>query len=287
MADASPHVIDVSEADFDAEVIERSHQTPVLVDFWAPWCGPCRSLGPVLEQLATEFGGKFVLAKANTEAHPALGSRYQVRSIPAVKLFHQGNVIADFVGALPGSAVRRFLDTNLPSEADQLVREAKQLADQGDRRKARERLREAIEVDPKHAGVHLLLAFWAMLDGDNEIVEHHIQAIPPTSNEYDATRHILAALQFHDVCRAGGGEASCRAKLEADQSDVDARYTLGCCLVLQESYEDALATFLEVVQRKRKYRDEAAQKAMRTVFGLIGRRTPLADRYIRQLQIYG
>src|SRR5690606_34699805 len=214
MAETSPYVVDVGGAELDAAVLERSHETPVLVDFWAPWCGPCRALGPVLEQLANEFGGTFVLAKVDTEAHPELGSRFQVRSIPAVKLFHRGQPIAEFVGALPGSAVRRFLETHLPSEADALLRDAEERLAQGDRTGAREVLREALEADPQHAGAHLRLARLAWAAGEAEIVRHHVAQIGAARDEYETAQHLLDALRFLEGCADAGGEAACRAKLE-------------------------------------------------------------------------
>src|SRR5215218_2804378 len=113
-------VIDVDKTNFEALVIEGSKQVPVLVDFWAPWCAPCRALGPILEKLAAEYDGRFVLAKINSDENPALAARYGVRGIPNVKAFVAGEVIDEFSGALPESAVRQFIDNIIPSPADEL-----------------------------------------------------------------------------------------------------------------------------------------------------------------------
>lgn len=139
--------MDVSETNFQAAVIERSHELPVVVDFWAEWCGPCRALGPMIERAVAERAGKVELAKVDVDANPRLAQTYRIQSIPAVKAFRDGEVAAEFIGAQPPPAVERFLDSLLPSEADQLVA----LGDE-------DSLRRALEVEPACADAAVALA---------------------------------------------------------------------------------------------------------------------------------
>jgi putative thioredoxin len=139
--------MDVTESNFEVAVIDRSHSLPVVVDFWAGWCAPCRQLGPVLEREASKRSGRLELVKLDVDANPALSQSYGVQGIPAVKAFHKGRVVAEFVGAQPAAAVERFLDSLLPSEAELL-------AQKGDE----ESLRAALELEPGHADAAIQLA---------------------------------------------------------------------------------------------------------------------------------
>jgi putative thioredoxin len=283
---ANDVVIDVTTASFDAEVVERSHGVPVLVDFWAEWCGPCRMLSPVLEQVAVELGGRFVLAKVDTDANPDLRMRFSVSSIPACKMFVDGRVVGEFVGAISGTQVRRFVESHMPSPADKLVSRARSSLADGKRDEARAALDEALLADARHPDAHLELAKLALRDRDGATVVTHIDAIDPGTDAWIASDAVRDAIAFIEGCDEVGGEAQARARLERDENDLDARYGLGCCLALDERWEDALQTLLEIVQRDRKHRDSAARKAMVTIFDLLGRRHELSDRYVRQLQIW-
>jgi putative thioredoxin len=278
-------VKDVSDASFDVEVLERSYEVPVLVDFWAEWCGPCRMLGPVLEQIA-DGDPRFELAKVDTDAAPVAASRYEIRSIPAVKLFVKGKVVAEFVGALPGGSIRRFLEAHLPSEADEKVDEGRAALAAGDVEGARAALVAALELAPHHPEAHFGLARIAFDEGDAAAVEQHVDAIDLAAPARERAEFLRRALVLRAGAEAIGGRAAAEARVAADPKDLDAWYGLGCCLALEHRWQESLDAFLESIMRKPKHRGAAAHLAVLVIFGLLGHDHELTDPYQRKLQIY-
>ncbi|MEW5978156.1 MAG: thioredoxin [Acidobacteriota bacterium] len=283
MADPSSFVVEVSEQNIQTEVLEKSKQVPVLVDFWAPWCGPCRSLGPTLEKLAQEYEGGFVLAKLNTEQHPRLAMEFGIQSIPHVMLFKDGRVADQFIGAYPESAIRKFLEPHCPTEADKLYAVAEHTFQAGKHLEAEKLLGQILELDSNHSASHLLLAKHLLSQGKVAEALQHVDAIPVLAREFEAAQHLKEAANFFKECEALGGEESCRKRLEQNRDDLDARFGLASCLAAHARYAEALEEFLAIVARDKSYRDEGARKAMLTIFSVIGERSQLSDEYRTRL----
>ncbi len=275
------HAIDVNADSFQREVIEASGQAPVLVDFWAPWCGPCRALTPVLEKLAEQYQGKFRLAKINSDENPELSRQFGVRSIPSVKAFVDGNLVDEFLGARPESAVREFIDGLLPTPADLLRKEATELAAQGERDRALAVLAEAAELDPMNDALHADTA--EILLGMGRIAEAKAAAarMGPLANQDRRIGALLAQLQFADG--AGADSAALEARIANNPDDLEARLALAKALVTQQRHEPAMDQLLEIIRRDRKWNGEAGRKTMLAVFDVLGGQGELVSKYRRQL----
>ena len=280
MTTARP-ILDVGDRDFEREVIERSRQVPVVVDCWAPWCAPCRALGPVLERLALEHAGAFVLAKVNVDEAPAVAQALRVQSIPAVKAFRDGAIVGEFVGAQPESALREFLARVLPSEADRLARHGEERSAAGDAAGAEADFTAALAEDARHPRALLGLARLYAASGQEPRALTLLDRVPPSGPVARDAERLAAELRTR--VDATGDETTLRARVAANLADLDARLQLGRVLAARRKYDDALAELLEVVRRDPRFADEAARKAMLDVFEVLGPRHELTDRYRREL----
>ncbi|WP_374240031.1 tetratricopeptide repeat protein [Zoogloea sp.] len=249
-----PYAYDVTEADFDTAVLARSREVPVLVDFWAPWCGPCRVLKPLLEKLAADYGGRFELAKLNSDEAPSVSARYAVRSIPAVKLFVDGQVVDEFTGALPEGQVRAFLDAHLPDEAEQLRRQAATLADPMVRA---DLLNQAAELSGGRPEIVLELVA-ALLDaGIVDYAAAGLESVEPRERG-EGWSKLKARL---DLAQGAGDadEGALEARIATDPKDFEARFALATLQARRGAWRDAFAQLLEVVLRDRAEARKAAR----------------------------
>ncbi|HEV8131189.1 MAG TPA: thioredoxin [Acidobacteriota bacterium] len=274
-------VQDVGTADFQQAVIEQSRKRPVVVDFWASWCGPCRMLGPILEKLAAEFQGDFLLAKVDTDANPELAQQFRIRSIPNVKVFKDGRMVDEMAGALPEAEVRDFLRRYCPSAADRKFEEGMALANRG--ANARAVFEEALQLDPSHGGALIELGKVLMSEGELESAARLWERVPYSSPFADQASKLKKLLQFREVCRKAGAAMASAEKAAADPEDLAARYAHGCCLAASGDYRGALQEFLHVVQRDKDFQDQAARKAMISVFAIAGERSELTEEYRKRL----
>jgi putative thioredoxin len=272
------HALDVGLADFQQHVLEESKHRPVLVDFWAPWCGPCKSLKPVLEKLAAEYGGKFLLAKVNSDDNQELAARYGVRGIPSVKAFVDGEPVDEFSGALPESEVRAFLDRLVPGPAEELRAQAAELRLAGDLSGALQTLADASKIDPAHVGVRLDAAE-IMLDLNE--ADETCRLLAGVADDADPrVPQLKARLQFMGA--AGEDEAALAARVAADENDLEARLKLSQLLVAAGQYEAGMDQLLEIVRRDRSFEDDIGRKTLLSVFDLLGG-GELVSRYRRKL----
>ena len=278
------HTVDVDKNNFDAVVIEGSQQAPVVVDFWAPWCGPCKSLGPILEKLAEEYGGRFTLAKINSDENPELSARYNVRGIPNVKAFIAGQVAHEFSGALPESGVRQFLDRIIPSPVDELRDEAAQVyAQTGDAQQALALLSRAEERDPQNEDVRIDRAVLLAESGQRDQAREVIATLKPLTQMHDRISALRAKLELAQGAADAPHEAALTQRIEVDENDLEARLQLAQVHVAQKNYRAALEQLLEIVQRNRGFRDDAGRKTMLQVFALLAGQGELVSEFRRKL----
>jgi putative thioredoxin len=275
--------LDVGADDFQEKVINASLRTPVLVDFWAEWCAPCRTLKPVLEKLAIEYGGRFILAKVNSDQNQELAARCDVRGIPSVKAFINGEMANEFTGALPETQVRAFIDSLLPSPAEPLRVAALEARTKGDTDVACSLLLDAEQLDPTSEAVKLDLAEVHIDLKNLSSAQAILDAHDHKAKDIARQRALQARLKL-ETAGIGADPEALKARIEASADDLDARLRLANTLAVTHDYRPALVHLLEIVRRDRRWQDEAARKSMLDLFTLLGS-DPRYDDLVREFRI--
>lgn len=263
-------IIDVSEATFQNDVIERSYQQTVVVDFWAPWCGPCRMLGPTLERLASDPANNFVLAKLNVDENPAISMQSGVQGIPAVKAFRNGAVVDEFVGAKPESQVRDFIKRVAPGEEDRLIEMVEGLLREHKWVEAEESLRQ-VSSSP---AATLNLAKALLGQGKGCEAKKLLNDIVEPAHYADAQRLVPLA---EYLCEYSDDETS------DDVDAIEAQYYHAATLIRRDNIEAALDGLLDVLRQDKQYRNGQAREVVVALFTLLGHDNPLIRRHRSEL----
>ena len=264
----SAHVFDATEATFETDVIQASLTTPVLVDFWAAWCGPCKQLAPILEKIVASYNGALKLAKVDTDAQQQLAAVFGIRSLPTVVLVKDGQMIDGFMGALPEGQVREFLSRHLPAPTEQPADEPKPAVVEKPEG-AIARLRREIAAAPDKPELKLDLALALMQGGDADAAQVELDALPANLVEDAKAKRLRNQLDFARVLKAAPDMATLRARIAQDANDHAARDLLGVRLLLDGNAAAGLDEFLHILRTARTWNDGAAKKRLIAAFSVL------------------
>jgi len=292
MAD-SPFIVQLDEQNFMQLVVEASDTTPVLVDFWADWCAPCKALMPILEKLAIEYNGAFILAKLDTEAHPGIAQQLGIQSLPTVKLFKDRQLLNEFMGALPESEVRAFLEANvgpaLPAEVaepeieeDSNVATAMALFDQGQTEQAKQLLQAAQAEEPENAEILLALGQVCISTADLDTAESCLKALPEAERDSAQANRLAGTLELARESDSSTSPQVLQAELDKDPSSSEARYKLAIAEALAGNVQTGMDHLLKLVQTDPGYNDGAPREKLLALFNVLGN-DPLVGQYRRKL----
>jgi putative thioredoxin len=267
-------VKDSDTQNFAADVIEASRECPVLVDFWAPWCGPCKTLGPLMEKLVKQAGGKVRMVKINVDENQQLAAQLRVQSIPAVFAFKDGRPVDGFVGALPESQIKSFIQKltgdSGPSAIEQAIEQANAALEAGDAEMAMDIFGQVLRADPSNVGALGGLAQGLIKTGELDQARELLDGLDPSLAKEPAIQSARAALELSDQTADTGEADEFLARLESDANDHEARMELSKVYLAQGNREGAVDELLEIIRRDRKWNDEAARKQLLTLFEAFG-----------------
>ena len=274
---------DVDKETFETAVIEASRDRVIMVAIWAPWCGPCRTLSPVLDEVVEAMDGGVAVAKVNVDENPELASAFRVQGIPAVKIFKDGQMVQEFAGALPREQIEELLRPFVTTVADDLMERATALAAAGDFAEADRVYQQILEEEPGEQEALLGLAFVRLRLGKFDAAGELAAMIALGDPGYDQAQAIHKHVELSEICEQAGGRDSCATAAAGSPDDLDSRYRAACCAAAAWDHATALAQWLGIVERDRNFAEGAAKEAMVSVFHLLGRENQMVADYQKKL----
>jgi putative thioredoxin len=271
---------DITEQDFATRVLEASRKMPVLVDFWAPWCGPCRALSPILDKLAEAYRGSLWLAKVNTDDERMLARDYGIRALPTVKMFKDASAVDEFTGVLPESAIRAFIERHIVRESEKTLREALAAFDAGNAQTALDSLLKLRETHPEDNVIKIAVAKVLMRTGAFDEAQSLLDTLPVDLAVTAEIKQLQAQLAFARAAANGdASETELEQTVDRSPHDLPARYRLAARKVMHDDYEGALEQLLEIMRQDRRFGEDAGRKGMLSVFEILGGKGELVNRY--------
>ncbi len=278
-AAADALIKDTTTAGFRQDVIAESMRQPVLVDFWAPWCGPCKQLTPVLEKAVKAAGGKVRLVKMNIDEHPGIAGQLGIQSIPAVIAFTRGQPVDGFMGALPEGQIKGFIERLVgplgPTAVEDVLKEAQALAEEGDLQGAAELYAGVLQEEPENVAAIAALAKLHLDTGDLEGARQFLAMAPPAKQNDPALAAVRAAIELAAQAEALGDTAELERRIAADPADHQARFDLAVALNAKGRREEAVERLIEIVRRDRAWNDDGARKQLLQFFEAWGPMDPV------------
>lgn len=274
----SPYIIDATLENFQQVILEGSMQQPVLVDFWASWCAPCKVLTPILHKLAEEFQGQFILAKINIEEQPELAQQFQVQSVPTIMLVGEGQLLDKFDGMKPESEIRAFLKQHLTNPVEAFKEQIKVLIGEGELDQAQAMLQQAISQLPEDTELQIDLARVLLqknLATDAKLV---LENLPEAEKARPDVKGLMAGLKFSEVAPSAEQLAAL-----GEREDSEANYLKAMAALLQGQHEQALERLLNLLRDDRSYQDGIAHKTLLEVFAMLGESNPFVVKARRKL----
>lgn len=275
--------IDVNETNFTQDVIEFSHKTPVLVDFWATWCEPCKSLMPALSKLADEYAGQFRLAKIEVDQEQNLAAQFSIRSVPTVKMVVNGEVVDEFSGALPEEQIREFINKHLSPTEDSSLQQAINTYQQGDTESALAKMQEILLAEPENPMARIEFANMLMREKRFDDARDLLQSLNADDKNSPAALALFGQLESIDAVMAAPDIEDLLQTVESDPSNCLAREQLSAHYKLRGDYVAAMEQLLEIVRCDRSYKDDAGRTELLKIFEMLGYEHELVGQYRRKL----